>query len=430
MDKYNILPADTYIVINKGIINSEDRKILNMLYQPIIGPLAITLYYTLWSDLDKSELVSNINYHQHLITNMHLTLEELVEIRKKLEAIGLLKTKVKKDNINNYIYELYSPLSANEVFNHPILNIVLYNNVGKKEYEKLIGYFKLPKINTIGYEDITATFSEVFMSVPLTSTEIISDDIRKNNKLKLRINTNFDFNFLIESMPKNIDVEKCFTKEIRELILNLSFLYDIDAMHMQNIIKGCLNEKGTIVKDDLRKSCRNYYQFDHAGLLPSIVNNTQPEYLKTPIGDSSKRAKMIYTFETISPYDVLRKKNNGDEPLKRDLKLVEDLMVDLKLNAGVVNVLIDYTLKVNNNKLNRNFIETIAGQWKRLNIETVEEAMNLAEKEHKKYNKDVVKTSPNIKTEKLPDWFDKKIEKKEVKLEEKNEIEELLKEYQ
>src|SRR5699024_459097 len=156
----------------------------------------------------------------------------------KLEDIGLLKTKIKQDNINNYIYELYSPLSANEIFNHPILNIVLYNNVGKKDYEKLVEYFRLPKINTTRYEDITTTFSDVFMSVPLTSTEIISDDIRRNNKLKLKINTNFDFGFLIESMPKNVDIDKCFTKEVRELILNLSFLYDIDAMHMQNIIKG------------------------------------------------------------------------------------------------------------------------------------------------------------------------------------------------
>ena len=59
MDKNNILPADTYIVVNKSIMNDEDRKILNMLYQPIIGPLPITLYYTLWSDLDKSETIEN-----------------------------------------------------------------------------------------------------------------------------------------------------------------------------------------------------------------------------------------------------------------------------------------------------------------------------------------------------------------------------------
>ena len=56
---------------------------------------------------------------------------------------------------------------------------------------------------------------------------------------------------------------------------------------------------------------------------------------------------MIYTFETISPYDLLKSKNKDAEPLKRDMKLVEDLMIDHKLNAGVVNVLIDYVLKTN-----------------------------------------------------------------------------------
>ncbi len=430
MDKNNILPADTYIVVNKSIMNDEDRKILNMLYQPIIGPLSIILYFTLWSDLDKMEFMSGEYNHQHLSTNMHLTLEEIVSIREKLEAVGLLRTRVKKGNINNYIYELYSPLSVHEIFNHPILNVVLYNNVGKKEYEKLVEYFKIPKLNTSGYEEITASFSEVFSSVPLTSYDVINDDIRKCNKLKLNINTNFDFNFLIASMPKSIDIDKCFTKEIKELILSLSFLYEIDAMHMQNIIKGCLNERGTISKDELRKSCRNYYQFDHGGILPSIVANTQPEYLRTPIGDTSKRARMIYSFETISPYDILKKKNNGAEPLKRDLKLAEDLIVEHGLKPGVVNVLLDYTLKTNNNKLNRNFIETIAGQWKRLKIETVDEAMKLAEKEHKKYNKKAVKVTSTVKEEKLPEWFDKKIEKKEAQIEEKNAIEELLKEYQ
>ena len=50
----------------------------------------------------------------------------------------------------------------------------------------------------------------------------------------------------------------------------------------------------------------------------------------------------------------------------------------------MVNVLIDYVLKKNNNKLNNAFVETIAGQWKRLGIETAKDAMEVAEKEHKK----------------------------------------------
>ena len=61
------------------------------------------------------------------------------------------------------------------------------------------------------------------------------------------------------------------------------------------------------------------------------------------------------------------------------------MLLDLKLTPGVVNVLIDYVLKVNNQKLNKNYVESIASQWKRLGIETVEEAMNACKKEHKKY---------------------------------------------
>lgn len=430
MENYKILPADTYVVVNKSILVNEDKKILNLLYLPIIGPIPIMLYNALCSDLEKSEILSTELTHHHLITNMHMSIEEFIVSRKKLEAIGLLKTYVKEDSVNNYLYELYSPISASEFFNHPILNIVLYNNIGKKEYEKLVNYFKLPKINTSSYKDITASFNDVFASIPLTSYEIINDNIRKTNKLKLRINTNFDFDFLIESIPKNIINSKAFTKEIKELVLNLSFIYDIDVLRMSNIIKTCINEKGLIAKDELRKNCRNFYQFDNGGLLPSVVDNTQPEFLRKPIGDNSNRAKIIYDFETISPRNLLKSRNNQMEPTKRDLKLIEDLVVSYGLKPGVVNVLLDYCLKVNNKKLNRSFIETIAGQWQRLKIETVDEAMMACEKKHKKYRKNVSYKNTEInKDVKVPEWFDKEIAKKEITEEEKNTIEELLKEY-
>lgn len=429
MERYNILPADTYMVINKSIINNEDRKILNMLYQPIIGPLPIMLYFSLWSDLDKLELISEEYTHHHLVTNMHLSLNEIIDAREKLEAIGLVKTYYKEGTINNYVYELYSPLSVSEFLNHPILNIVLYNNTGKKEYENIVNYFKIPRVNLSSFKDITAKFSDVFTSVPLTSYDVLNDNVRKVNKLKLDIDTNFDFNFLASSFPKNMEVSKILTKENRELILNLSFIYDVDAMKMQNIIKGCFNERGTINKDELRKACRNYYQFDHGGVLPSVTSSVQPEYLRKPIGDNSKRAKMIYTFETITPYELLCSKNNGAEPTKRDLKLVEDLIIDYSLRAGVVNVLIDYVLKTNNNKLTRTLVETIAGQWQRLKIETVEDAMALAEKEHKKYNKNKIVKKEEKSVEKIPEWFDKNIEKKQVSEIDRLKIDELLKEY-
>ena len=84
-------------------------------------------------------------------------------------------------------------------------------------------------------------------------------------------------------------------------------------------------------------------------------------------------------------------------------------------------------LNVNDKKLTRALVETMAGEWQRKGIETVEDAMSLCEKEHKKRNKKVIEEKKvNVKT---PDWFDKEIEKNKINDGEDNQLEELLKEY-
>ena len=427
MEKYNLVPADTYVVVNKTILHNEDRKIITSLYLPIIGTDAVMLYFTLWADLDNSEILSSEFSHQKLVSSLRITINELQTSFDKLEAIGLIKAFIKEGNVNNYIYEIFIPVSASEFLSHPILNIVLYSNVGKREYDNLVKAFKVPRLNTSNYKDITKSFNDVFESTSMTSYDLSLEDIRKYNKIKLNINSNFDFNFLISSMPKNLDTSKMFSKDIKELIINLSFIYDIDAIKMANIVKVSLNDNGTINRESLRKNSRNFYQFNNGGLLPTIIDNNQPEYLRKPIGDTSRRAKMIYTFETISPRELLINKNNGNEPTRRDLKLIEDLLVDYKLKPGVVNVLLDYAINVNNKKLTRGFVETIAGEWQRKGIETVEDAMNNCEKVHKKSSKRNYKEdNVNMKT---PDWFDKEINKSNVSDGEENQLEELLKEY-
>ncbi len=421
-----LLPADNYIVVNKSIITDYDKKILSMLYLPITGSLPIMLYNTLVNDLDRQEVISDGLEHAHLLSNLHISAKELEEARNILEGIGLLKTYLKKDTVNKYIYELYSPVSAHEFFSHPIFNIVLYNNVGKREYERLVNYFKTIKINKDDYTEITHSFSQIFESVPYTSFDMYKDNIRKYNKLKLNIDSSFDMNFLIETMPKNID-KKIFTKDLQELIISLAYLYDIDAPKMQNIVKSCINEKGLVNREELRKVCRNHYQFDHSGVLPTVISTTQPEYLRKPIGDTSNIAKMIYTFETTSPYDFLKSKHNGAEPVKRDILLLENLIIDYKLKPGVVNVLIDFVLKTNDNKLNRAMIETIAGQWSRKKIETVEEAMETAKKNYKKPN---VKTGKVAIDKNVPMWFNNNdIKAEEATDAEVKAMEEMLKEF-
>ena len=230
-------------------------------------------------------------------------------------------------------------------------------------------------------------------------------------------------------MPKNLFNIKTLNKINKELIRDLSFLYDLDPYSMSEIVKASLNEMGMIDKEELRKNSRKYYQYNNSNKLPSLVFKSQPDYLMSPKGDNSPRGKMIKVFETCSPYKFLRSKNGGVKPAERDMRILESLLVDFKLNPAVVNVLIDYVLRVNNKKLTKSYIETIASQWKRLSIETASEAMEQAEKEYKKRKKSVTEAKKIKKDDVLPSWFNKEIKKEELTEEEKLEFENLIKEF-
>lgn len=419
-----ILPADSYVVVNKSIITEVDKKILVDLYQPIIGNKAVSLYLTLLNDLGRKDLVTKEFTHHHLLSVMQLSLEEIVTSREKLEGVGLLNTYLKKGPVNNYVYVLYAPLSANEFLNHPILNVVLYNNVGKAEYENIVSLYKIPRLNFKDYENISLKFDEVFSSVPVNSYFTNTDLISKN-KGEILFKNAIDFDLLISGLDNSYLNKKAFSKDVKNLINSLAFLYDIDIVTMQNLIKANLNEKGMIDKDNLRKSARNFYQFENSGNLPTLIHYMQPSHLKSPTGDVSKKGKMIYTFENTNPYQFLKSKYKDGKVVTRDLRIIENLLVDLKLSPAVVNVLLDYVLRVNNKKLNKTYIETIASHWKRLGIETAEEAMNACIKEHKKKKNKVV----NKSGEKLPDWFDQNIENKKLDEKEEEELINLIQNY-
>ena len=258
----NILPADTYIVVNKTILQENDSKILTMLYQPIIGNSAINLYLTLCLDLDKNEFMSEENSHHHLMTSMRMKLSDIVISREKLEAIGLIKSYFKEgEDVNSYIYEIFSPLSAHEIFSHPILNIVLYNNVGKKEYERLVNRFKVPRINYSSYNDITKSFSEVFDSVSGNTFLNSASDIKSIHKLDLEIESKVDFDMLLSVLPKGLLAKTDFTKDEKVLIQNISYIYNLDIDEIKGIIINSINEKHNVDKILFRKYARNYYHF-------------------------------------------------------------------------------------------------------------------------------------------------------------------------
>ena len=412
----SVLPADTFIVVNKTTLSDNDRNLLILLYQPIVGSQAISLYYTLWAYLDKMELISNEWTHHHILRDMMISNSEFLDAKVKLEAIGLIKTYFKSGNVNNYVYELYSPISAHEFINNPLLNMAIANAVGKLEYERIINYFRIPKVNLKEYEDITSKFSDVFAFSNISMADNLMYDIKKSNYRKLEILSKIDLNTILSLISDEMLNKRSITKDTKDFLYKISYIYNYDNDDMVELIRNSISEKHTIDKRVLQENAQKYYRYDNMGKLPSIIYKNQPEYLRKENLDTSNRSRMIHLFETTSPYDFINSKCKTGNPTSSDLAIISYLLIDLNLKPGVVNVLIDYVLKINNNKLTKNFVEAIASQWSKSGIETVEDAMALAESEYKKKKTIVPKQSKKVALK--PEWMDKEIKEERASEEE------------
>lgn len=429
MDK-SLLPADIYTVVNNSVLTEIDKKNIISLYEPIIGPIAVSLYLTFWSDLDKLELVSRDYTHHYLMTILKSDLTTILNARKSLEAVGLLKTYLNVgESINKYLYELYSPLSAYEFFAHPILSVLLLNNVGSVEYNMILSYHKKIKINKDGYENITHTMDQTYKSVTPNMADM--ESIRKENKLGITLSEMIDFDLLEAHIPKGLINSKTLNKKTKELITQLAFIYNVDSLKMAEIVSLVIDDVGLINKEKLRDAVRKNYEYNNNGRLPTIIYRTQPEHLKTPEGDLSNKGKMIYVFENVKPYDFLRSKNHGAKPTTKDLKLLEHLAVDFELPPGVINVLVDYSLRMCDGKLKEAYLDAIATDWCRKKIKTVPDAMDMAIKKHSKNSK--INTVTNTGTKKKvgvePAWMNMNVQKEESTPELLEELEELYSEF-
>ena len=425
----SLLPSDTFVVVNKTILN-DNRTLLINLYQPLIGAVAVALYNTLWSFLDRLEFISLEYTHNTLLNNMLISCNEFKDAREKLEAIGLIKTYVKREKVNNFVYELYSPMSAKEFLNNPILNTALYNAIGSNEFERTLEFFKVPYVNLRNYEDITSKFSDSFVWTTSTMRNMELYNLKNKNSRYLNIVSKIDINTILSLIPDEILNHKSVTKDIKEYLIKISFIYNYDDEMMVELIRNSLTEKHTIDKSKLKETANHFYQFENMGKIPSLIYRKQPEYLRTSKDGLSNRMKIIKIFESTSPYDFISSKYKSGRPSDSDIKIISYLVLDLNLQPGVVNVLLDYVLKINDNKLTKKFVDAIASQWKKSNIETVEDAMNIAEQEYKKNQKWKSSTPSNTlkvkKNKQEPKWFKKDIEENSATQEEIDALEALL----
>jgi len=387
-----VLPGDHYHVLTNGLLHPFDQRIITCLYQPLIGIDAASMYFTFWQEIDDTE---EFLTHHHLMGSMNLPLDRILKARKKLEAVGLLQTLKKKGATpGRFAYYLEPPLTPDLFFKDGFLNLFLYRQVGPREYKRLSGLFESKSISTDDYEDVSAHFDEVFQSLPSAET---TDErlntasngswVMRSETPKVRFSNHFDFKKMLTYLSDAILSEDALTDEVRLAIDKLAFVYQTEPYDMSRAVQSAALHTGTVDISALRKEVRDFYLLEHGSdEMPALYERTQPHEERKIVDREPQNAEeqLIAWYERNSPYQLLEALGQGSKPAAPDLRLIENLMFDTKLNPGVINVLIDYISQVNDHNLNKSFVEKVAAQWARANVRTVPEAMAYAREEQRK----------------------------------------------
>ncbi|NEU29864.1 helicase DnaB [bacterium LRH843] len=437
-----LLPVDHFSVRTSYYITEIDRLTLTLLYQPLIGSLAHSLYVTLLSQLERDQFWSMEQTHRQLMLFLGESLEMIYDARKKLEAIGLLKTfKMKDADRANYVYELQPPMTPKQFFENDVLSVYLFNRFGETHYRLLRERFMLDIIPTEEYMEMTYAFDEVFTS--LHHSEMVSNlqsetgnalQLSKDKELVTKgnhqefvfKNEQFDFDLFEKSLSKTIAPNEVLTGDVRKLIGRLAFVYRIEPLEMSSIVSNALIHDDQLDPNELRKKAQDWYKIEHGTEPPALGLQIQPEKhrVMTNREPMTEEEHSIKFYETTSPLELLEIHAAGSHVDAADVKIVEALIVDFELLPGVVNVLLDFMLFSHDMKLPKALIGKIAGHWSRKKVQTVQEAMQLARSEKKKLESipdqktGYKKQTPqkNLRRDKLPKWLvaEKKKEQKKT----------------
>lgn len=365
-----LLTSDIYQVRSSYMLDLTGYKTLLQLYQPLLGMEATALYLTLNSELDQMTLTKSPALISRLCKICGFSLNSLQDAFNKLEAVGLVCSYVKQKNDNRYLFDLQMPLSPQEFMNHRILNSLLKERL-KDEYEKTVATFQVYNVNLNDYQEITSSFTDVF-EIHLNDKKVLQAKKYKQ-KIHNSIENNYDLTLFYQGLENLQLSKKMFTADDEKAIQQLGILYHINALDMQDLVKQSMVENH-LNSRLLAQNCRNYYDLKIPEKFTEVFHKQSPLLQSEKQGESSLQ-KHIYYLENISPYDLLKDKMGGKEPLKRDLQVIESVLTTLQLEPGVVNVLIETTLQKCDQSLPKNFIEALGSQWKRKKIKTVQEAI-------------------------------------------------------
>lgn len=416
----SLKPNTTFDLSPIQMMTSEEIQVLTLLYQPIIGPQAVSLFTTL-NTLALKKQEQSLTHHL-LLQLLNTNIEEFLEWRYKLEAVGLVSVYITEES-HHITYVLKRPMKARAFFSDGIINVFLNLKVGNVDYQALKQFFIEDAFKAEG-KNVSKPFNEVFDTTVLlrnsqtlqASPLPVSEMKREGVELEKAFNEELLFALLKQF---GLD-DQILSDKLLDQINKIAFLYKLDESELARLIFDALDSDGFVNLEVFRKQAKQYFQFLNKGKPIEVVEVSQvnQETMISEVNAASAKEKQLLIHLSQHPLSFLKFKQHQKEPVPADRQLVEWLVVDQQMPSGVVNVLIDYVLNISDGRLPKQLVEKIAGEWQRKEIDNTEKAIAQVKSTLKaKQKRENEKTMPAaskpsyqksarvVRQEQVPDWL-------------------------
>ncbi|WP_295728448.1 DnaD domain protein [uncultured Limosilactobacillus sp.] len=421
MTKFQLTPKTGYVVSAAvDFINNNDQTFVDY-YLPLMSPNALGLFSALKYQLKGQPLLSERQPVSHLLTQLNTGIRSVNEALTQLEAVGLIKTFSRSDELGVVaVFELHPTLTPAAFMKDDLLSVQLLEMVGSDQFKRLGKAAVARYLNIDHLENVSHSFFEVFHpNRDQSSTDEVLQETQNQIKqaTNQRVPTNsipqdaFDLHFVAQQLSgAGIDPE--IVNQYRRLILVEHLTYGYDELAIARLIERSVDVvDDQFNEEEFKKRARN------AGHVQKQPINNQKVDKIAMAGLSEQVQSLIQLCESQAPMEFLTqlKQQTNGYVSSSERYTVERLVQQSGLSNGAINILLWYIIGEQGlATVKANLADAIANNWSRSGVTNSLEAFNEI-KQHKAARLQRQKNGrpffrngrkKNVQ-EKLPDWAKK-----------------------
>ncbi len=421
-----------YYIFRDYSLSAVDRKMVGLIYQPMIGAFAAGLYQQLYQQVADDRVgYSPLEPQRKLFLGLGLDMnekgrQELVLHASRLEAVGLLQVSrlgLEDSDDVIYEYELLKPLTPDEFFGSPHLTLLLRDKVGKHSVIALRESFYAKEADELAgaelmKENITVPFYDLFrlntQSIDLELEQALTEVApTRQAQPKPQFETaGIQYGEIIMRFPRNSanrrHVEKLRGDEEQLAQLNyIAYKYGLTVVDLCRLLDEdhVFTTYGELIMDELQLKANQMYRQDRKrsderqrvfGRTSAMQESTDNETKDDTSGDELDEVavQVEHYMEVpaqlaarcdIHQYNMLMRNEPHTRFIARFfpgavpewiIRVFEVIDLNYRLQGSVINVLIHYVLGLNDaQRVTKTYIDAVASNMLMKQIDSFEKAV-------------------------------------------------------